>query len=214
MNMLEILHTMGTLSIDNDNFNENEQNVINLKYVNLFHFPLFSATANLNEDLPFNEVKTKTSGNLSIQLNYMPFLVQSVYDKTNRRVLSKKSFSEILQRDPDLSSRGAAYWYYTKGKDIFLYPHQLDNVIDLGVWYTKNPEPFLLTTTEEEIPYPVPFHPLLVDGGLYYLFQDVGGFRNTQKENEAKIRCETGKSNLLSYLYNRNGRFFTTYSNV
>ena len=84
----------------------------------------------------------------------------------------------------------------------------------VSVWYT--PQPSLLTenTDESEIPYPPAYHPVLVDGGLYYLFQQEGGFKNTTKENEALIRWQNGKTRLLSYLYTSSGEFLPTFSNV
>jgi hypothetical protein len=63
-----------------------------------------------------------------------------------------------------------------------------------------------------DIPHPV--YPVLADGALYYLFQEEGGFKNTQKELEARKRWETGKSRLLSYLYTSSGQTFSTFSSV
>jgi hypothetical protein len=69
-------------------------------------------------------------------------------------------------------------------------------------------------TAEAEIPYPVAYHPVLADGALYYLFQEEGGFKDAQKDIQARVRWETGKSRLLSYLYYSSGQAFSTFSSI
>jgi hypothetical protein len=82
------------------------------------------------------------------------------------------------------------------------------------VWYIPQPPAFTEATEEKDIPYPIAYHPVLVDGALYYLFQEEGGFKSSRRENEAKARWETGKSKLLSYLHNSSGQTFSTFSSV
>jgi hypothetical protein len=82
------------------------------------------------------------------------------------------------------------------------------------VWYVPQPSSLSEETEEGDIPYPVAYHPVLADGALYYLFQEEGGFKDAQKDVQARVRWETGKSRLLSYLYNSSGQTFSTFSSV
>jgi hypothetical protein len=82
------------------------------------------------------------------------------------------------------------------------------------VWYVPQPSPLTEATEEAEIPYPVAYHPVLADGALYYLFQEEGGFKDAQKDVQARVRWETGKSRLLSYLYYSSGQTFSTFSSI
>ena len=87
-------------------------------------------------------------------------------------------------------------------------------VTSIKVWYV--PQPITLTeqTPEQDIPYPLAYHPVLVDGALYYLFQEEGGFKNLQKAQAAQARWELGKERLIAYLYNSSGTSFSTFSSV
>jgi len=212
MNVLDILNLMGTLSIGNDNITASEQAIF-LQYLNLAHFELYQGTANLNQNLLIRENLSNEEGSNEIELSQMPFLVNSVYISSLKQKLTRLSMADVIERDPDLSETGSPEYYFVQNNIVQFYPVQTA-IFPIVAWYTPNPSSFTIATLEADIPYPVSYHPVLADGGLYYLFQDAGGFKNIQKENEAKARWERGKSKLLSYLYNSSGQRFSTFRNA
>jgi len=121
--------------------------------------------------------------------------------------------ADVIEKDPSFKETGTPYNYFIQGKVVQFYPVQTV-VLPVVIWYIPQPVPFTLQTQEEDIPYPIAFHTTLVDGALYYLFQEEGGFKNSQKANEASKRWIVGKSSLSSYLYYSAGQRIGTFSNV
>lgn len=212
MQVSDILLLMGTLSVGNDNVTAGEKAVF-LQYLNLAHFELYQETANFNQDLILQENLANLENTNTVTLSQIPYVMNAVYDVTHKQTLNRVSRADLLAQDPSLSATGTPEKYFIQKDSLQFYPTQTA-VTQVSVWYT--PQPSLLTenTDESEIPYPLAYHPVLVDGGLYYLFQQEGGFKNTTKENEALIRWQNGKARLLSYLYTSSGEFLPTFSNV
>ncbi len=84
----------------------------------------------------------------------------------------------------------------------------------MQVVFVPQPKFLKAETPEDDIPYPLAYHPVLVDGALYYLFQEEGGFKSPQKAQAAEQRWEIGKTRLISYLYQASGSSFSTFSSV
>lgn len=212
MNVIDILNLMGTLSIGNSNITPSEQAIF-LTYLNLANLELYRATANFNQDLLVSETFDPDPEDLNYELANIPFLVNSVYLPDTKVRLERLSQADLIRKDPNLSKTGQPLNYVVQGKTISLYPPQ-EIPVKAVVWYVPSPIPFDINTPESFIPYPSVFHPVLADGGLYYVFQDAGGFKNSEREADAKARWNRGKSELLSYLYNVSGESFSTFRNV
>jgi hypothetical protein len=118
-----------------------------------------------------------------------------------------------LEKDPAFKATGYPHQYYLQGQKVTFYPVQTA-VMTVKVSYTPQPLPFTEQTQEPDIPYPLAYHPVLVDGALYYLFQEEGGFKNAQKAVAAEQRWDQGQSRLLSYLYNASGETLSTFMSV
>lgn len=204
---------MGTLSIGNDNITASEQAIF-LQYLNLAHLELYRCTANLNPNLLYSETLANNAGDNVITLSYVPFLVNSVYIPSLNSNLIRRSRVDQIACDPDSTDTGNPTHFIVVENTIQFAPAVQTGVFETFVWYVPNPGDLLISTPQEEIPYPAPYHQVLADGALYYLFQDTGGFKNVQKEAEANIRWERGKSKLLSYLYNSSGTKISTFRNV
>ena len=217
MKIAELLTLMGHLSVGNDNITPTERAIF-LQYLNLAHLELYQETANFNQDLLImenlaNEEQARLEGTNTVKLSRMPYLVSSVYVLTNKQKLSRLSLGEAIENDPDLSSRGTPSAYFVQKDTIRFVPTQT-TAIPVIVWYVPQPKTLAEAMEEGDIPYPVAYHPVLADGALYYLFQEEGGFKNTQKELEARERWKTGKSKLLSYLHNSSSQSFSTFSSI
>lgn len=212
MQVSALLTLMGNLSVGNDNITPRERAIF-LQYLNLAHFQLYQETANFNQNLLIQENLANEENSNEVPLSQMPYMVSSVYDVTHKQKLTRLSLVDAVDDDPDFSSKGTPSQYFIQ-KNILQFVPAQTVVIPVIVWYA--PQPSLLTeeTDEADIPYPLAYHPVLVDGALYYLFQDESGFKSSQKEETAKARWETSKTRLLSYLYTSSGQIFSTFSNA
>ena len=212
MTVAHLLTLMGHLSLGNDNINATERAIF-LQYLNLAHFELYQVTATLNQDLYTKEEINKPANVGLIDLPEKPFVMGGVSVPSLRTTLKKISIQRALEMDPEFKQPGPLTSYVLKKNTILLVPYQ-SMPLDVVVWYI--PEVVSLTedTQESNIPYPLAYHPVLVDGALYYLFQEEGGFKNTQKAQEAEQLWEMGQSRLLSYLYNASGETLSTFMNV
>ena len=212
MRIAELLTLMGHLSVGNDNITPSERAIF-LQYLNLAHLELYQETANFNEDLLIQEDLANAQDANTITLSQIPYLVSSVYDLTHKKMLKRLSVADFASRDPALNTTGTPCQYMMHKNTLSFIPPQTAPVSTI-VWYVPQPKPLTEVMEEGDIPYPVAYHPVLADGALYYLFQEEGGFKNTQKELEARRRWDTGKSKLLSYLYRSSGQSFSTFSSV
>ena len=212
MQVSDLLGLMANLSVGLDNTTPTER-LIFLQYLNLAHFELYQETANFNQDLILQENLANLENTPTVTLSQIPYVMNAVYDVTHKQTLNRISRADLVAQDPALAATGNPKKYFLQKNILQLYPTQTA-VTQVHVWYTPQPSRLTEETAEAEIPYPLAYHPVLVDGGLYYLFQQEGGFKNTTKENEALIRWQNGKARLLSYLATASGEFFSTFSSV
>jgi hypothetical protein len=213
----EMLDYMSLLSVGPD-IAPSDVRSIYLKYLNLSHFKLYNYTSIFNDDLKVIEKLTTTFdedlNNTTVVLSQKPFNISKVYYADKRRYLVKKCFDDFYDYQ-DLNTLPASPQVFMSQKRILsIYPFVPTENYLLTIRYT--PQAFNLTESmeEDDIPYPVPYHQLLVDGGLYYLFKDEEGFQSTQKGKDHQVEWETGKTQLFSYLYNTYGNEIGTFTNV
>ena len=212
MIVASLLTLMGHLSLGNDNIGAAERSIF-LHYLNLAHFELYQVTATFNQDLIVFETLTNVQGENTVTLARSPYALQSVYDQTHQKKLTRISLADLLKKDPAFKATGHPLQYFLQSRVIHFHPLQTA-VMSVKVGYVPQPVPLTEQTEEKDIPYPLAYHPVLVDGALYYLFQEEGGFKNAQKATEAERRWDTGRSRLLSYLYNASGETLSTFSSV
>ena len=216
MQVSALLSLMGNLSLGNDNITKEEWTIF-LQYLNLAHLELYQVTANFNQDLLTHVTLANPAGSNQVQLPEIPYLVNSVYDLTHQRQLHKVCLSEViakdLEQDPLSNNTGHPTKYFVQ-KDILQFVPMQTAITAIKIWYIPQPIILAENTPEQDIPYPFAYHPVLVDGALYYLFQEEGGFKNLQKAVDAKERWEVGQTKLLSYLYNASGAVLSTFSSV
>ena len=212
MEVSTLLNLIGNLSLGNDNITAVERGVF-LQYLNLAHLELYQVTANFNQDLLVQVTLANQVDSNQVQLPETPYLVNSVYDLTHQRQLRRISLTDAIPKDPASTAKGNPIQYFVQ-KDLLQFVPTQTAITSINVWYV--PQPITLTeqTPEQDIPYPLAYHPVLVDGALYYLFQEEGGFKNLQKAQAAQARWEVGQTRLLAYLYNSSGQLFSTFSTV
>jgi len=212
MEVSTLLSLMGNLSLGNDNITAVERGVF-LQYLNLAHLELYQVTANFNQDLLVQVTLANQVGSNQVQLPETPYLVNHVYDITHQRKLCRISLSDAITKDPAFTANGNPTQYVVR-RDVLEFIPTQTAITSINLWYVPQPIPLTEQTPEEDIPYPFAYHPVLVDGALYYLFCEEGGFKNLQKAQDAQRRWEVGQTRLLAYLYNSSGAVFSTFSSV
>lgn len=212
MTVVQLLTLMGHLSLGNDNITPVERAIF-LQYLNLAHYELYQVTATFNQDLYTKQEINKPANVGLIDLPEKPFVMGGVSVPSLRATLKKISIQRALEMDPELKQPGPLTSYVLKKNTILLVPYQA-MPLNVVIWYIPEVVPLTEDTQESNIPYPLAYHPVLVDGALYYLFQEEGGFKNAQKALAAEQRWEMGQSRLLSYLYNASGETLSTFSNL
>lgn len=204
MNVSDILDLMGDFSIGGGNVSDTQRSLF-LKYLNLYQDDLYSRTALFNETVSsvevFNDAYDSDNG---IVIAGSPMMVSSVFDLDNKFYLKRKSKSEATNIFYSQTGMSAVYSVSLNQEDItfsiFLYP--VPSTPKVSINWVKNPLVFTETTLSQDIPFPEVFHQVLVDGGLWYVFQEEGGFRDALKARESKARCMTKEHQLISFLMN------------
>jgi hypothetical protein len=212
MEVSTLLSLMGNLSLGNDNITQVERAIF-LQYLNLANLELYQITANFNQDLLVQVTLANQVDSNQVQLPETPYLVNSVYDLTHQRQLRRISLNDAITKDPAFIANGNPTQYFVK-RDVLEFVPTQTAITSINVWYVPQPTTLTEQTPEQDIPYPLAYHPVLVDGALYYLFQEEGGFKNLQKAQAAQARWEVGQTRLLAYLYNSSGQLFSTFSSV
>ena len=214
MNVSKMISLMKTLGIGNV-LDDDTSTVISLQYLNLAHEELYSETANINCQNFVNDSNlTSVAGQSHVTLSFTPFTVLKVFPIGYRLPLSPKSILDMEEYKFINPSSGNPHFFNNVGKTLNFWPIISTSIYNFNSWYS--PERILLeeNTPEVSIPYPLSYHRVLVDGALYYLFQDESGFKNPKKEDQALRRWESGKINLKSYFYGANKQTISTFRNA
>lgn len=195
--MLEILVRFGVRS---DLITADEKETY-LEYLNLAHQELYRLSASLNEDALSTEVVGTAVANGYTSLLEVPFKVIKVVEKTENIVLVPTTYSLIKNDYPtytlDSPYEGTPTSYFMRGSKLYIAPAKETT---LDVLYI--PPAARLTAQTEDLPYPTSFQPILIDGALKYLYQDVeeSTIKDEARIRNAAINWELGKGKLMTYL--------------
>jgi hypothetical protein len=208
----EIIDLIAKLSIGLDSPTVDDRSIY-LSYLNLAHFELYKKVAAVNTRIAIQRDILNVTNGVVDPLTKDMFNIRSVYRNDINFQLKPYSFDKIQTRDPSLIYTGQpTYWYYINNQ-LTVWPLFTQTVENggIGVVYDLQPLPFDLDDNSDlSIYYPVPYHPVLIDGASYYMFQSETGFRTESKMNSMMTRWETGKNNLYNYLRVSGGK--STYS--
>lgn len=208
--MVSLMQTLGIGSVYNDDISKE----IAIEYLNLAHDELYRETASINYENLISDNLISMAGINKVTLTQIPFSVIKVFPIGFKRELEGISIIDLAEKQfHDNTSRNPEF-YSMVNQTLLFFPFITTTVYSINVWYA--PERFLLQleTPEYLLPYPISYQSVLVDGALYYLFQDEGGFKNSKKENEALSRWKKGKIDLTSYLKGSNKQIISTFRNA
>lgn len=214
MTVLEMIQAMARMGIGLDDPTQDDRAVY-LSYLNLAHLELYRKTAYCNPLIKPTEVIKKTLEQTGvIDLDDIPFMVKQVFDLTNKRLLVQTSYADLESKEPAMDNvTDAPYYWYQEADTICVYPKKKD--IDIRIRYLEQPKPLTEETPEGDIPYPLAYHPVLIDGGCYYLFQGETGFKDQSRLGLVVGRWEKNRQELVSFLTNLSGsKGHSTYSQV
>lgn len=208
----DVLDLVANLSIGLDNPTQDDEEIF-LRYLNLAHFELFSRTASINPFVTIQSDVLNVNDGVVDNLTAPLFSIRSVYSTDSKSSLIPYSYNRILDLDPTLTQTGQPqYWYYVNNT-LNVWPLWTKDE-GIGVRYVVAAEPFDLNDDLSPL-YPPTFHPLLVDGTCYYLFQTESGFKNETKMLKAEKRWMNGTTDLYNYLLMVGGKpIYSTFSNI
>ncbi len=214
MNVSDMLNLMATLGVGESTSVESPNDIF-LQYLNLANSELYTATANFNSDVLVNETLQNAVDESSVVLAQTPHLISSIFPIGLSIPLIEQSLSNFNNYKFLYPNSFANPLIYTRQKNVVsFYPFQPGVIYTLDIWYVPPVADLTEDTMEDDIPYPASYQQILVDGALYYLFNDESGFRSAKKEDEAKNRWEKGKKRLISYLQGVNSETISTFCNV
>ena len=206
MDVSQILDILIGFGVRSDLISTDEKSTY-LKYVNLAHQELYALTAVLNPDLVSALQLNITDGYGT--LPNKPYQLITVTDNnqanTSSANLKQRSVSQMVKdypqwgfEDPDIV-KGTPQYYLLRDKTLYLVP-STDTTVTIN--YIPNPQDFVLETPADEIPYPIVFHKILIDGALRYLYQDVNesSVKDDMRIRQAVLNWEMGKGRLVNYL--------------
>ncbi len=209
----DMLNKMSLLSVGPDIAPDAVRDIY-LQYLNLAHFDFYNETALLNDDVMVSETLITDPSTQTFTLSNIPLNVSQVYDPVSFRFLAKKSLEDFIVYQ-SIFHYGSTPHVYTVAKQILsVYPFTPETPYTFNCLYVPQPGNLIESMDEDDIPYPLAYHGYLVDGALYYLFQDEEGFKSTSKSLQHQEKFEKGKSRLLSYLINSSNKEIRTFSNV
>lgn len=213
MQVIDILQTMALMSVGGDNLTPKTKAIF-LRYLNLANGDIYNKTANINPDLLVNEQLQTNQDSEDVQLNQNPFLVSALYVENQYPGLLLKTFLDFIDFKKNYNGNGDPQVFTFRKDTVSISPIRANTQYNLDIWYT--PQPIILdeNTAENDIPYPLSFHDVLVNKALYYLFLDEDGFKDSRKSMEAKERSKDQEKDLISYLYANSNQTLGTFSNV
>jgi hypothetical protein len=213
MNVSNMISTMRILGIG-EVYNDDDSNRIALDFLNLAHDELYRETANINSNVIVKDVIVSVAGQTSITLTRKPFSISKIYRTGSTAQIRPLSTIDFAEYEVKNSYSGDPEVYYNINDIVNFYPTITSSAYTFNVWYVPERTSFNLNTPESSIPYPLSYQSVLVDGALYYLFQDESGFKNPTKENQALRRWTKGKADLVSYLYGSSRQSISTFENA
>lgn len=207
MNVSDILDIIGDFSVSGSNVTEEQRNLF-LRYLNLYKDSLYRKIAAFDNNLiTVQRSNDIYDSNVGLELASASLMfVSSVINLNNSFSLKKISkidaYKLYYKVDSFIESEPETFTtYWNRENNLFyilVYPSPTN--INVAISFIDNPDDFNEDTLSANIPFPPLYHQVLVDGTLWYVFQEIGGFRDSLKAREAKDRCLKGENELSCFL--------------
>jgi hypothetical protein len=220
MDVPYLLNLMATLSIGGDNVTDAESDIF-LQYLNLAHMELYRETAFINHFIIKTGLyTTKPTPDYPDSSHYARIDFEDevldikylINQKTNVK-LKRTESTELILKSLEFHEKGEPTEYRWSGISAYVWPHPYEPT-KFGCIYIPQAHQIKKDTPLVALPYPVSFIDILVDGALYYLFQEEGSFKNAQKAAVSRERWERGKEAFSRYLLYTSGDIPSTFNNL
>ncbi len=213
MNVSDMISAMDILGIGKV-YSDEDSKRIALVFLNLAHDELYRETANLNSDVLIKDVVTTIANQSILPLGQPTFSVSKVLQVGRKYKIEGKSVLDFADYESENLESADPVIYTKIRQTVSVYPIVPTSIYTFNIWSAPERTPLFINTPESGIPYPLSYQSVLVNGALYYLFQDESGFKNQTRENEALRRWVNGKKDLISYLYGSNSQSISTFENA
>lgn len=213
MNVSDMISLIRTLGIGDISTNDNKSTEIALQFLNLAHDELYRETAPINCDIFEHDTLQNSVGIYSVTLTKIPFSIAAVFPQGFKYTLKHRSLIQFQLEKFKYQYSTSPCIYNNVGQVLSFYPYVTNAQYTFDIWYPPERTVLDLNTPEASIPYPLSYQSVLVNGALYYQFQDESGFKSSRKEDNAEKRWIEGKQDLKSYLYGANKQLLTTFRN-
>jgi len=194
MNVSQIIDLVAQVSFNDDVPSATDRARI-LSYINLANNDVYQQVAQIGSAFLSNAQQlTLTAAAVDLPSDFFKSI--SVVDLTNGFTLSAKQVEDIEKEDPLLDATGSPVHFYIEGGQMKVYPAE---DIDLRLRYTPNLALLEDNDSLSQVTYPAQFHQILVEGGLYYMFEDERDIRTNAEIARSEVRYEKLKTNLVNY---------------
>jgi len=215
MNVSDILDNVIDLSIGRDEADDEERATF-LNYLNMASEELYRLTA------PFDEQRSQTHIQQNFDESVNIELKDSEGDEIDILAVSKvrsKQFEKFSQVSFALLQEkkfmGEAYTpIFCVRKNVFTLYSNGTKPYDVFMAYTPIFIDFTGDEEEGDIPFRIEWHPLLVYGTLYYIYQDMDGFKSSVKESIAASEWKSGIEKYARSLFNSSPDGYIPYTRV
>lgn len=222
MNVSDVLDQAIELGVGFDNVDTDER-ALYLKHLNMAAEELYSATASLDEkrSQSYIAVAFDESGNIELlDSNNNPVDVLSVSKVITKKAEQFKEIPVAIVREkkflgqetcPIFCYRDNLFTLYsnlTKPYDVFIAYTPAFNGFEWDESAKKEKPVDLNTLFRKE------WHRLLVYGTLYYIYQDIDGFKSSVKESIAASEWKRGIASYSASLFNSYPDVYVPYTRV
>jgi hypothetical protein len=212
----DVLNLVAQLSMGLDSPTADDQKIW-LGYLNLAHFDLFAQTATVNAGISIQTDQLNVTNGVCDPFTQPIYSIRSAYQIDTNRILQPSTYDKILKQDPGRQIQAdPTSWYVINGR-LNTWPlATLTTVSGSGVGVIYNTQPVVFGLNDDlSLYYPLAFHPILVDGTCYYMFQSESGFSNQTKMQSSEMKWSKGKTNLFNYFVALGGKTsFSTFSRL
>lgn len=210
MDVRDIVDLMGRTSIGIDAPTKSSIDLY-LKFLNLYHFELYNKVAYINSFISKDRIGWIDPYNNTLVI-------------TGDVAAKASDYLKVYNIDWIKTADGVSNKNYLPFKikdNVFVIDKPIGFFEDDNNWvsfnFIPNPSLFDIDTEEEDIPYPIAYHQVLIYGANYHMYQNEGGLRSSAQFQFNESRKKSMEFDLIRYLTrtysaNKDKKRFSTYS--
>jgi hypothetical protein len=210
MTITDILDQAIELSVGFDSVDDDERAFF-LKCLNMACEELYRSTAFLDESRFLTYIEKSVDETADIILPSSAVLHVNKVKSASIPKFTKVSLSDMQELKFFSQNQTPVFCFNVNA--VTLYSNSLQPY-DAFISYVPCFTPLKQSTAESDIPFNCDWHPLLVQGTLYYIYQDMDGFKSGIKE---KVTVSEWKDGIMRYcagLFNSYSPQYRPYTRI